>query len=180
MLVFWRSSPPLEMIDRKALMVPMEGEVYGQDVAIYVVKCSSQVLDVEVCQLRHNRYMKNGALCSRCGIPPLPDQEHLTCGTCKAVKYCTEKCQVGHWNRIHRHMCKNAQLLKLGSTWSEDVTTLGDFALGFLVTVIISVVVHVAHPIWLLMIRAIELTRSSLATWPTYLEYNVVKDQGLQ
>ncbi|KAL3663432.1 hypothetical protein V7S43_011837 [Phytophthora oleae] len=122
MLVFWRSSPPLEMIDRKALTVPMEGDVYGQDVAIYILKCSSQVLGVEVCQLRHNKYMENGSLCSGCGIPPFRDEGLSACSACKAVKYCTRECQKLHWKRIHRHMCKNAPLIEFCSTLSEDVT----------------------------------------------------------
>ncbi|KAF1779218.1 Tetratricopeptide repeat [Phytophthora cactorum] len=67
-LVFWRRPPPLEMVDRRALAVPMEGDVYGQD-------------------LRHNKYMENGTLCAGCGNPPYFGEGLSACGACKAVKY---------------------------------------------------------------------------------------------
>ncbi|KAE8882664.1 hypothetical protein PF003_g33197 [Phytophthora fragariae] len=122
MLVFWRRPPPLETIDRRALAVPMEGEVYGQDVIIYILKCSSQALGFELCQLRHNKYMENGSLCAGCDNPAYPGEKLSTCSACKTVKYCSRDCQRTHWKRIHRHMCQNATLLSNCITMSEDVT----------------------------------------------------------
>ncbi|KAG1692083.1 hypothetical protein DVH05_007543 [Phytophthora capsici] len=90
MLVFWLSSPPLKMIDHKAVTVPMEGEVYGQDIVIYIVKCSSQVLDVEVCQLRHNTDMER--LCSVCELLQPSGEELCMCSACKVVNYCSRQC----------------------------------------------------------------------------------------
>ncbi|KAL4177775.1 hypothetical protein KRP22_002701 [Phytophthora ramorum] len=122
MLVFWRRSPSLEMIDRRALTVPMDGEKHGQDVTIYVLKCSIQSLAFELCQLRHNTYVENGLLCSACNIPPFPGESFSGCSACKAVKYCSRDCQRSHWKRIHRHLCPNAVLLSHCTTMSEDVT----------------------------------------------------------
>ncbi|KAG7375659.1 hypothetical protein PHYPSEUDO_000301 [Phytophthora pseudosyringae] len=122
MLVFWRRSPPLEMIDRRALAIPMEGDVYGQDVVIYVLKCSAQTLGFELCQLRHNKYMESGTLCAGCGNPPYPGEGLSACGVCKTVKYCTRDCQRVHWKRIHRHMCNNAALLSYCTVMTEDAT----------------------------------------------------------
>ncbi|KAG2772103.1 hypothetical protein JG687_00010781 [Phytophthora cactorum] len=121
-LVFWRRPPPLEMVDRRALAVPMEGDVYGQDVVIYVLKCSSQALAFELCQLRHNKYMENGTLCAGCGNPPYFGEGLSACGACKAVKYCTRDCQRVHWKRVHRHMCKKTSLLRFCTMMTEDVT----------------------------------------------------------
>jgi tetratricopeptide (TPR) repeat protein len=122
LLVFWRRSPPLEMIDRRALVAPMEGEVYGQDVVLYVLKCSAQALHFELCQLRHNKYVENGSLCAGCGCPPYPGKSLSACGACKQVKYCARKCQKAHWKRIHRAMCKDPVLLGNCLTMTEDVT----------------------------------------------------------
>ncbi|ETM01303.1 hypothetical protein L917_02093 [Phytophthora nicotianae] len=121
-LVFWRRPPSLEMIDRRALAVPMEGDVYGQDVVIYVLKCSSQALAFELCQLRHNKYMENGMLCAACGDPPYFGEGLSACGACKAVKYCSSDCQRVHWKRVHRHMCKQTSLLRFCTMMTEDVT----------------------------------------------------------
>lgn len=121
-LVFWRRPPPLEMIDRRALAVPMQGDVYGQDVVVYVLKCSSQALAFELCQLRHNKYMENDSICASCGDPPYFGAGLSACGACKAVRYCTRDCQRAHWKRVHRHMCKQTSLLSFCTMMTEDVT----------------------------------------------------------
>ncbi|GMF55961.1 unnamed protein product [Phytophthora fragariaefolia] len=118
-LVFWRRPPPLDAIDRRALTVPMEGEVYGQDVVIYLLKCSGPTLSFELCQLRHIKYMENGLMCAGCGYP---GETLLACSACKSVKYCSKNCQRMHWKRIHRLMCQKARLLSHCFTMTEDVT----------------------------------------------------------
>lgn len=122
MLVFWRHSPPLEMIDKRALIVPAANEVYGQDVAMYVLKCSAQTLSFELRELRQNTHVENGTLCSSCNCPPLGGSNLSVCGSCKAVKYCSRECQKIHWKRVHRFMCADAALLACCNSLSDDVT----------------------------------------------------------
>ncbi|RLN91322.1 hypothetical protein BBJ28_00011678 [Nothophytophthora sp. Chile5] len=121
-LVFWRNSPPLEMIDRRALSVPMGGDVYGQDVVVHVLKATIQALNFELSQLHRNSHVAKNALCSSCGCPALPGGGLASCSACKMVKYCTRECQKLHWKRIHRFMCSDTALLANCSSLSEDIT----------------------------------------------------------
>ncbi|CAH0519413.1 unnamed protein product [Peronospora belbahrii] len=124
-LVFWRLSPPLEMIDQCTVAIPMQREVYGQDVVLYVLKCSAQGVGFELCQLRHNKYIGNGLLCTSCGNPNIPAKSLLACGACKMVKYCSRNCQRMHWKGGHRHMCQDAAFFNYCTTMSEDITPPG-------------------------------------------------------
>ncbi|KAF4315565.1 hypothetical protein BBO99_00009304 [Phytophthora kernoviae] len=122
LLVFWRTSPSLDMIDRRALTVPMGNDVYGQDVIIYVLQCSVQTLSFELRELRNNMHIKKGPLCSSCNCSPLAGGNLSTCGACKVVKYCSRECQRIHWKRVHRYMCQDPVLLGNCNSLSEDIT----------------------------------------------------------
>jgi hypothetical protein len=50
----------------------------------------------------HSR--KNG--CANCGIASLEDEQFKQCARCKAVYYCSKKCQVEHWKAGHKVDCK--------------------------------------------------------------------------
>ncbi|GMF28234.1 unnamed protein product [Phytophthora lilii] len=121
-LVFWRRSPPLDMIDRRALAVPMKTEVYGKDVIVYILKCPAQALGFELAQLRYNKYMEQGSLCSYCSKQAKPGERLSTCSACLMTKYCSRDCHKTHWKRIHRVMCQNEVLLGNCRTITEDVT----------------------------------------------------------
>ncbi|KAL8001140.1 putative Zinc finger, MYND-type, tetratricopeptide-like helical domain superfamily [Plasmopara halstedii] len=114
LIVFWCRPPSLESIDRRTLAIPMKGEVYGQDVVVYVLKCSTQALNFE---MSHLRYMKDKTLCAGCGNPPYFNKRLLACSACKMVEYCSRDCQRAHWKRIHRHMCKHTSLFRLASVF---------------------------------------------------------------
>ncbi|XP_010259741.1 PREDICTED: uncharacterized protein LOC104599075 [Nelumbo nucifera] len=42
-----------------------------------------------------------GQLCAMCG-----NSARKKCSGCKTVRYCSETCQREHWNKIHKHKCK--------------------------------------------------------------------------
>ena len=44
--------------------------------------------------------------CANCGIASLEDKQLKQCARCKAVYYCSKKCQVEHWKAGHKVDCK--------------------------------------------------------------------------
>jgi hypothetical protein len=52
----------------------------------------------------HSTRRKNG--CANCGIASQGDEQFKQCARCKAVYYCSKKCQVEHWKAGHKVDCK--------------------------------------------------------------------------
>lgn len=120
-VIFWRSSPTVDAIDKRSLRVPQSSsnEQYGRDVVIHVAKLPVQAVAFEFNQLRHVNHVEHGAVCSYCSGKPTTRLS--VCSACKRVKYCSRDCQSIHWKRTHRVMCKNVELLDQCLSESVDV-----------------------------------------------------------
>jgi len=120
-VIFWRTSPTVDAIDKRSLRVPQSSsnEQYGRDVVLHVVKIPVQSVAFEFKQLRHVNHVEHGTVCSYCSGKPTTRLS--VCSACKRVKYCSRDCQSIHWKRIHRIVCKNVELLDQCLSESVDV-----------------------------------------------------------
>ena len=51
--------------------------------------------------------------CSQCGL----DAQSKRCGRCGKIAYCSEECQLAHWNAGHRRECKKKKKKKKKETF---------------------------------------------------------------
>lgn len=46
------------------------------------------------------------AFCFQCGQTDTPQEPHATCAGCELARYCSRRCQRGHWAPAHRTLCR--------------------------------------------------------------------------
>jgi hypothetical protein len=54
-----------------------------------------------------------------CGKPETKQTPHMTCGRCKASRYCSRECQIAHWKE-HKAICKIVSSNRPKSKLMED------------------------------------------------------------
>ncbi|KAK1414370.1 hypothetical protein QVD17_30114 [Tagetes erecta] len=85
--------------------------VLAQIAAHESLRVEAMVAAVDVPSVSVSKVVNGFHECARCFSPAT-----TRCSRCKAVRYCSGKCQIHHWRQVHKHEC---QLLELNSGCSS-------------------------------------------------------------
>ena len=75
-------------------------------------------------------------LCSNCFVSPVDNQVFRVCAGCHCVRYCSEACQIAHWECGHESHCSNGEVSVAFSKFMNDnvsrLATIGMYVTDFI------------------------------------------------